>query len=125
MHYKVSIFAILLYIISILLTTYLLFLLNHFVVCVSFWIEKSSSIQGIPEYLTEFASRSLTIYPNVVRFIFTWVVPILVGVNLPVLIIKGEQWGMYVIAIVIFNIIGTIFAKIIWEKGIRRYVSAN
>lgn len=124
-HYPLSIVQIVMYSVSLVLTSYFVFLLNHFAVCSSFWFEKARSIQGIPEYLMEFASRPLVIYPNTVRFIFTWILPILVGVNLPVLIVKGEAYRGYFVLLLIFDILGSVLAHRIWQSGIKRYVSAN
>ena len=124
-HYKIILLDIVLYIASILLTTYLLFLLNHIAVCVSFWIEGSSSVQGVPEYLFEFSSRPLVIYPDAVRFIFTWIVPILIGINLPVLIIRKENWIFPFLFVLLFDVGGTVLGYIVWQKGIKKYVSAS
>lgn len=125
LYYTLSALDSFVYVCSILLSTYLVFLLNHLAVCVSFWIEKAGAIQGVPEYLVEFASRPLVVYPNVVRFIFTWLLPLVIGINLPVLIVKQQAYMYGLIALVLVNILGTLLLKSVWRRGIAHYVSAN
>lgn len=110
---------------AILLATYLLFLLNQLAVSVSFWKEKARSILGLPEYVMDFASRPLVIYPSPIRFIFTWVVPLMIGVNLPVLVMKGQAYLGNLLFLLVIDVLGTILALYVWRKGVDRYVSAN
>lgn len=110
---------------AILLATYLLFLLNQLAVSVSFWKEKARSILGLPEYVMDFASRPLVIYPSPIRFIFTWVVPLMIGVNLPVLIMQGQSYLGNLLFLLVIDVLGTILALYVWRKGVDRYVSAN
>ncbi|WP_421038848.1 ABC-2 family transporter protein [Streptococcus hyointestinalis] len=123
--YKLEWSQIVFFIISILLATYLLFLLNQLAVSVVFWRDNANSVLGLPEYLMEFSSRPLTIYPSSIRFILTWGIPILISINLPVLIVKGESYMVYLVFLVIVDVLGTFMARWVWKKGVERYHSAN
>lgn len=123
--YDFTVWQLLSFAAAILLATYLLFLLNQLAVSVSFWKEKARSILGLPEYVMDFASRPLVIYPSPIRFIFTWVVPLMIGVNLPVLIMKGQSYLGNLLFLLVVDVLGTILALYVWRKGVDRYVSAN
>lgn len=123
--YSLQILQVVLFLISIILATALLFILNHLAVCISFWKDNALSILGIPEYLMEFSSRPYSIYPSPLRFIFTWIVPILKSVNLPVLIIKGEKFEIHLIFLFVLVVLGFILSRYVWKEGIKRYASSN
>lgn len=123
--YTLTVMQVVLFIGTMILATYLVFILNQLAVSLSFWIEKASSVQGIPEYLVELSSRPFVIYPNVVRFIFTWLVPILIGINLPVLIVKNENYVWYFIALCVACLLGTLIVVKVWVSGIKKYVSTS
>ncbi len=123
--YQISFLQLLLFIVVICLATCLVFILNQLAVSLSFWVENANSVLGIPEYLVDFSSRPISIYPRGIRFFFTWIVPILMGINLPVLIIKRDTFFVYFVILLIADFIGLILVNIVWKKGLKRYVSAN
>lgn len=104
---------------------YFLFALNQLVVMVAFWTDNATSLLGFPEYLVEFSTRPLVVYPNSIRFIFTWFVPLLIGMNIPLLIVRNENYQINLIFLIIFNVLLTILLRYIWKKGLKQYASAN
>ncbi len=123
--YTFNFITIIEYVISIILATYFVFLLNQYAVSISFWKDKSSKLLAVPEYLLDFSSRPISVYPSGIQILLVWVLPILLAINLPVLIIKGETNTMLILWLFIINIVGTFLALIIWNKGTERYNSAN
>ncbi|MBD3948200.1 ABC-2 family transporter protein [Aerococcaceae bacterium zg-1292] len=123
--YTLSVTQIVLFVLAIILAAYFLFILNQLAVSVSFWKDNANSIFGLPEYLMEFSSRPLVVYPGAIRFIFTWCIPLLIGINLPVLIIRKEAYQLNLIYLMIVNLLGTILVRFVWMKGLKQYVSAN
>ncbi|HGK7343473.1 TPA: ABC-2 family transporter protein [Streptococcus suis] len=123
--YKPTFFQVVLLIVSICLSTYLVFILNQLAVSVTFWVEKAGSIIGLPENLLDFSSRPLVVYPNSIRFLLTWIVPLVIGVNLPVLILKSEKVYHYFIILMTVLCLGTWLINIFWKKGLLKYASAN
>ena len=109
----------------IFLSIYLVFLLNQIVITISFWKEHSNAIMGIPEYLIDFSSRPKSIYPKSIQFVLIYIVPILLSINLPVLVVKGEASVLSILYIFLFDLLGTVFAIFLWKKGLKKYVSAN
>lgn len=67
---------------------YFYLVLNQFSCYGSFLTDNATSLLGFPEYLVEFSTRPLVVYPNSIRFIFTWFVPLLIGMNIPLLIVR-------------------------------------
>ena len=67
----------------------------------------------------------MSIYPSSIRFLLSWIIPLLLVVNTPVLIIQGEVNYLYFIFIGVFDIVLFKLVKIMWEKGLQHYCSAN
>lgn len=123
--YKPTLSQIVLLVLSVALSSYLVYILNQLAVSVIFWVEKAGSVIGLPEYLLDFSSRPLVMYPHSIRFLLTWIVPILIGVNLPILILKNEKVAHYFVVLVGFLFLGTWLINLVWKKGLLRYASAN
>lgn len=123
--YTFSIGTLVLHIVSILLGTYFVFILNQLAVSVSFWKERSSKVLAIPEYLVDFASRPAPIYPRGIRLILTWGIPILTAINSPVLSIQNNLNGKSFLWFMLLILCGTWLMVYVWERGLAHYASAN
>jgi ABC-2 type transport system permease protein len=123
--YDLTVGKVLLCALFIVLGIWFLCLMNHLVVMVAFWQEKTTKLLGFPEYLSELGSRPRDVFPGGVRFLFTWILPILISVNGPVLILQGMipvwEFGVYVGILIVFSLV----VYRIWQAGLRRYSSAN
>ncbi|RLK62574.1 hypothetical protein D3H64_09110 [Atopobacter sp. AH10] len=124
-NYSMSVLRLVLFAFTMLLAVILIFILNQLAVSLSFWVEDADSILGVPEYLVEFSSRPMVIYPKGIRFFFTWFVPILMGLNLPVLIAKGDSYQTYLLLLMALDSLGLLAVYYVWKAGLKRYVSAN
>lgn len=125
LNYQLTLPKILVHVIAILLGTYFLFIINQLIISVSFWKDRASKLFGIPEYLVEVSSRPGDIYPKSIRAIFNWLIPILLSINLPVLIIKGNGDYYPIFYLILVNITGTLFITYVWKKGMEKYNSSN
>lgn len=123
--YKPTFFQVALLVLSVALSTYLVYLLNQLAVSVTFWQEKATSILAFPEYLLDFSSRPLVVYPLPIRFMLTWILPILIGVNLPILILKRENVSYYFMILILVAYLVTQVVRFVWKKGLVKYASAN
>ncbi|WP_282919684.1 ABC transporter permease [Ignavigranum ruoffiae] len=123
--YPINLLHLLMYVLSIIIGVFTLFLLNQIAVSFSFWFERVESVQGIPEELFDFSTRPMSIYPSSIRFLLSWIIPLLLVVNTPVLVIQGEVNYLYFIFIGVFDIVLFKLVKIMWEKGLQHYCSAN
>ncbi|MDO5717066.1 MAG: ABC-2 family transporter protein [Tissierellia bacterium] len=122
---ELSFLTILGFVALILLGTHMIFVLNQIVITISFWTERSEKLMAVPEYLTDFSIRPHKIYPGFVRIIFMYILPILLSINAPTLLLRGEFHGTYLIVLLIANILLGILSKFMWERGLRHYASAN
>lgn len=117
--------AMLLYFIWLLGSCWFLFLMNHLVVMVTFWYERSTKILGLPEYVTDMTTRPKVIFPQGLAFILTWLSPFLIAINGPVEVLKGQfsywQLGFFTCYLLIL----TRMCLIIWQKGLKKYQSTN
>lgn len=80
---------------------------------------------SVPEYLVDFSTRPINIYPWFVRIILSYLILILLAMNAPALLVKGDIRFFQMGIILIFNFILTIVSINLWKKGLRKYVSSN
>lgn len=124
-YYTISPLQNLYIIIFLLLGVLLQFVLNQFFVELTFWKERATSIMAIPEYLFDFSIRPKSFYPYIIRLLLTFVIPVLVATNGPIMILKGENIILETIILAAFVIIGFIICQIMWKKGLKKYTSSN
>lgn len=122
---KVGGLQILMYIVSVIMGVWFIFLFNHLTVTVAFWKEKANELTWVPEILTDFSSRPASIYPKIIRFFMIWVIPILTSINLPVDILRGKINIMSMFWYILFLIALTIAVYKMWYAGIKKYQSSN
>jgi len=122
---KIGILQILMYIVSVIMGVWFIFLFNHLTVTVAFWKEKANELTWVPEILTDFSSRPASIYPKIIRFLMIWIIPILTSINLPVDILRGKVNMMSMLWYILFLIVFTIAVYKMWYAGIKKYQSSN
>ncbi|WP_155286784.1 ABC-2 family transporter protein [Lacticaseibacillus zhaodongensis] len=118
--------GVVLYVFAALLAFGLFFILNKAVVTVTFWVDGFTALGGIMEDSIDLLSRPAGIFPRILRFIFMFIVPVLLVTNLPVLSLKLTVSSYWHFAyIVLFEVVLYLLSRWLWNKGIRRYFSAN
>ena len=70
------------------------------------------------------ASRPMQIFPRIIQNIFTFVIPILLVTNVPIMILKGQK-SVIIIYYLVFVLLAYFGSKLMWKKGLTRYSSAN
>ncbi|BBM36461.1 ABC transporter permease [Pseudoleptotrichia goodfellowii] len=122
---KVGGLQILMYIVSVIMGVWFIFLFNHLTVTVAFWKERANELTWVPEILTDFSSRPASIYPKIIRFLMIWIIPILTSINLPVDILRGKVNIMSMLWYILFLIVFTTAVYKMWYAGIKKYQSSN
>lgn len=122
---NLSIDKIILYCFAISLAVIFTYVLNQIVVTISFWKDNLTGLIGIPESLIEFSSRPESIYPSSIRIILTKIIPILLAINLPVKILRGEKVLVSLLWLISVDIFGLYVTKVMWKQGCKKYISAN
>ncbi|WP_106767496.1 ABC transporter permease [Paenibacillus faecalis] len=120
-----SLLNMIIYLTFVLLGVFFYFLLNQFFVTLAFWIERPHKLAGVPEYILEFSSRPMKVYPRVIQMIFGIIFPIITVVNLPVEFLKGEANMKVILWIIVSLIVFFIIVRLQWKLGVKRYASTN
>ena len=113
------------FVLFILLGIWFLFLLNQIVVMVSFWKEKSSKLMGMPEYFVDASTRPKDMYPNAIKYLLIWIIPIFTTINGPVDILKNDYNMVAFLWYFIYLVVFSFITYWLWLKGLKRYLSAN
>ncbi|MCR5640215.1 MAG: ABC transporter permease [Lachnospiraceae bacterium] len=113
------------YIVGLFLGIWMLFLVNHNIVMLSFWVEKSSKIAGIPEYLFELASRPRGIYPSILVWILSYILPFFTAIHCPIEMLSNKGSVMGVAYYLLFLVIVSAITYLLWNKGLKKYASAS
>lgn len=94
---------------------------------VSFWIVRAQGlVYGYFNFLN-IARYPDVIFPRVFRFIFSWMVPVIIVANIParLLISPLEEPVWLVIHLVVAAVGAVILSRIFWHFALRRYSSAS
>lgn len=121
---RVTGLKILLLILIIVLNSFFIFVLNQIFISLNFWINGLTAINGIVEDSISIASRPMQIFPRIIQNIFTFVIPILLVTNVPIMILKGQK-SVIIIYYLVFVLLAYFGSKLMWKKGLTRYSSAN
>jgi viologen exporter family transport system permease protein len=94
---------------------------------VSFWIVRAQGlVYGYFNFLN-IARYPDVIFPRLFRFIFSWIVPVVIVANIPArLLIKslGEP-GWLIFQLIVAASIAFLWSRIFWRFALRRYSSAS
>ena len=94
---------------------------------VSFWIVRAQGlIYGYFNFL-QVARYPDSIFPRAFRFVFGWIVPVIIVANIPArLLIKPlEQPGALMFHLVVAGSAAVLISRIFWRFALRRYSSAS
>ena len=94
---------------------------------VSFWIVRAQGlVYGYFNFL-QIARYPDVIFPRLFRFIFGWIIPVIIVANIPArLLIKPlEQPGLLMLQLVIAGSVALLLSRIFWRFALRRYSSAS
>jgi len=121
----VSVESVLLFVLLMINSILILYSILFAIMCISFWTIKFDIGLNMFFQLYYIGNKPMNVYPVLVQKIFTFIIPLGVAFNVPVLAvfksIKMEKVLMsFVIAVIFFAI-----SDIIFKKGLKKYVSAS
>lgn len=91
----------------------------------AFWIIDAADLEWFADDLTRFGSYPAKVYPTLMQYLFTGVIPVLLLCYVPVTAILNElDWKMAV-ASVVMVILTSFVSQKIWTAGLRTYSSAS
>ena len=120
-----SVMQIICFAVFILLGIWFLFLINQIVVMTAFWKEKSNKLLGVPEYLVDAATRPKDMYPNIIKYLLIWIIPVFTTINGPIDILKNNYEIKAFLWYFLYLIIFSFLTYRMWLKGLEKYKSAN
>lgn len=118
--YTVGIYFVLL--VASFLLTYAVVLLPYIL---SFWIVKSDAIGDVSFALWDFNNMPMGIYNKWIKNVGTFIIPVFVISNFPVMFLLGQLRGVLIWWAVICPILFFILAKLFWDFAVRNYTSAS
>lgn len=95
------------------------------VIALSFWFVEVLPFFYHTHYIIEGSTNPISIFPPTLKFIFTFILPILLIANYPLMALKGLiSWP----TVILFLLLAAAFELVsywVWHLGIKRYSSAS
>jgi ABC-2 type transport system permease protein len=116
---------ILFYFFTLGLGVLIVYFVNQFFVNCSFWFTDAGNLTSASEQIVQLGARPLQVYPKLIQFGFSYIIPIILCTNLSVNVLKYNASLSNVI--ILFSSTGLLFVivRIQWKLGLKRYVSAS
>ncbi|SQD08356.1 Protein of uncharacterised function (DUF990) [Fusobacterium necrophorum subsp. necrophorum] len=93
--------------------------------CFSFWVIRMDIVMGLGSEMIGIGNKPISIYPKMVQKFLTYILPLLVCFNFPVLyILKGLDM-YYIFYSLIATGIAYFISNFVFQKGLGKYVSAG
>ncbi|MEP6698760.1 MAG: ABC-2 family transporter protein [Verrucomicrobiota bacterium] len=127
LHVTPSVSAVLLYIVALGFGVAVHYSIMLSLAAVSFWIIRAQGlVYGYFNFL-QIARYPDVIFPKLFRFVFGWIVPVIIVANIPArLLIKSlgqPQWLM--LHLVLAGSLAFILSRLFWRFALRHYASAS
>ena len=122
-----SISAILLYTIAVIFGVVVHYSIMLTLAAISFWIVRAQGlVYGYFNFL-QIARYPDVIFPRLFRFVFGWIIPVVIVANIParILIKSAGQSAWLMLHLVIAGAIAFILSRIFWRFALRHYSSAS
>ncbi|WP_186648378.1 ABC transporter permease [Fluviispira vulneris] len=122
---KIDVFLILNYAMAILFSQLFLYRALYFLMSLAFWLGKIDELRDCFSLLIDFGNRPKFIYPKILNFIFSWLIPIFLVANVPAEIILQKP-DPYLHILSFMSLIPIYFlSEFVWRRGLKIYASAN
>lgn len=122
---KIAPIDILLYCLTVIIGIFIVYLINQFFINFSFWIIEVGNVTAASDQVVQLGSRPLQVYPRLVQFGFSYIVPILLCTNLSVNVLKHDLRFINLLILLASTAFFFIIVRIQWKLGLRRYASAS
>jgi len=95
------------------------------IMSLSFWVVKMDVISALGSELITIGNKPREIYPLVLQKIFTYIIPLFLAFNYPIMSITNRLQSFDIILPIILTIILSYISKIVLKAGLKRYSSAS
>jgi len=113
------------FIILFILSFFLYYAIKVITIVPSFWIIKTWGLTDLMDKLSNIMRYPAGVYPRLLTFLLSTVLPILVITYLPVRVLLFEPKFSYVVFMAILTTIFVLTARFFWQKGEKNYGSAS
>lgn len=116
---------LLLYILLSMNGFFLIYSIMFILMSLAFWFMRMDIVMGIGSELITIGNKPMQIYPKVIQKILTFVIPLFVCFNFPVLFIVKQLSVRAIFYAFILNLLFLLLSNFIFKKGVRRYVGSG
>jgi ABC-2 type transport system permease protein len=116
---------ILFYFLTLIIGVFIVYLINQFFINFSFWFVEVNNVTAASDQVIQLGSRPLQVYPRLVQFSFSYIVPIILCTNLSVNALKHDLRFINLLFLLASTTFFFIIVRIQWRLGLRRYASAS
>ena len=119
--------SVLLYVVALVFGVAIHYSIMLALAAVSFWIVRAQGlVYGYFNFL-QIARYPDVIFPRLFRFIFGWIIPVIIVANIPsrLLIKPLGTPGWLMLQLVVAGSVALLFSRLFWRFALRRYSSAS
>lgn len=126
LHYVPTLFELFTTIILMMLTGWVIYCIQFIAMSVVFWITNAGAIQYILDPFSRLARFPYEIFgKGLIFFLFTFVFPITLVVNVPIRALMGILEGKYVLYLLLVAVCLGLISHLVWKAGLKKYESAS
>jgi len=122
---QIDLWQILIFIVALLLSMAVFYSLWFLTVISLFWLNKIYDIQELFVHVFAFMRYPTSIYEGAVRGVFTFVIPVIFTVIVPVQIMFRALDAKNLLALFLIAGISFTITRVVWKLGIKHYSSAS
>ena len=104
---------------------FLIYSIMFILMSLAFWFMRMDIVMGIGSELITIGNKPMQIYPKVIQKILTFVIPLFVCFNFPVLFIVKQLSVSAIFYAFILNVLFLLLSNFIFKKGVKRYVGSG
>jgi ABC-2 type transport system permease protein len=116
---------VVLYCLTLTIGIFIVYLINQFFVNFSFWTTEANNVTAASDQVVQLGSRPLQVYPRLVQFGFSYIVPIILCTNLSVNALQSDLRFVNLLILLASTALFFTIVRIQWKLGLRRYSSAS
>jgi len=109
----------------VLVGAWLKYCLTFVLNCAAFWVVQTYGLYGLFDQVFDLARYPLTVLKGFVRIILTYVLPVALVANLPVLALMHKPFTHLIAVAAIHSILWYLLGSLAWRYALERYTGAS
>lgn len=122
---EITVIDLFCYLATLLLGILIVYSINQFFVNWSFWLTDTSNLTSASEQVIQLGARPLEVYPKLIQFGLSYIVPIILCTTLSVNIVRHDVRLNHVLALTASSTLLFFAVRMQWKMGLKRYASAS